>query len=133
MKLDPKSKYDDGLADLFRAAEMAGSGKVEMAKYFVESCQKKIGVKLEVDWGRPLLAAERLMDNFFKLYWGGKAGFENELAGYQIKLDQLIKDWAATRGGSRYGDEYLETQIKVYTEMIRQVKEEMAEKKRKAG
>jgi len=28
---------------------------------------------------------------------------------YQQKLEQMQKDWAASKGGSRYGDEYLET------------------------
>jgi hypothetical protein len=69
MKLDPKSKYDDGLADLLRAAEMAGKGKIGMAKFFKESGERKTGVKMEVDWNQPLLAGEKLMDKFFGLYW----------------------------------------------------------------
>ncbi|KKQ69210.1 MAG: hypothetical protein US90_C0018G0054 [Candidatus Shapirobacteria bacterium GW2011_GWE2_38_30] len=41
---------------------------------------------------------------------------EKELDLYRKKLTQMQKDWSASRGGSRYGDEYLEMQIKVYQE-----------------
>lgn len=50
---------------------------------------------------------------------------ESELKKYQEKLRQMEVDWAASRGGSRYGDEYLETQLKVYRNMIMQVKQEI--------
>jgi hypothetical protein len=48
-----------------------------------------------------------------------------ELEKYQSRLDQMKKDWSASKGGSRYGDEYLETQIKVYQDMISAVKKEL--------
>lgn len=48
-----------------------------------------------------------------------------DLKKYKEKLAQMTKDWAATRGGSRYGDEYLETQIKVYQAMIAEIIKEM--------
>ena len=44
---------------------------------------------------------------------------ENELKRYEKKLGQLKRDCAEFKaGGSRYGDEYGEIQIKVYTRMI---------------
>jgi cob(I)alamin adenosyltransferase len=56
---------------------------------------------------------------------GKKERLEAELEKYQKKLEQMQIDWAASRGGSRYGDEYLETQIKVYKAMIEEVKKEL--------
>lgn len=56
---------------------------------------------------------------------------EAELKKYQSKLKQMETDWAATKGGSRYGDEYLETQVKVYQSMIMAVKKEIIELRRK--
>ena len=50
---------------------------------------------------------------------------EEELAKYQGKLEEMIRNWSATKGGSRYGDEYLETQIKVYQSMIAEVQTEL--------
>jgi len=50
---------------------------------------------------------------------------EGELEKYEKKLRQLESDWAASKGGSRYGDEYLETQIKVYRKMMAEVREEI--------
>ena len=50
---------------------------------------------------------------------------KRELKKYQGRLKRMQKLWSATRGGSRYGDEYLETQIKVYRRMILEVKREM--------
>lgn len=50
---------------------------------------------------------------------------KNELKKYRSKLRQMQTDWAETRAGSRYGDEYLEIQIKVYEQMIIGVKEEI--------
>jgi prefoldin subunit 5 len=43
---------------------------------------------------------------------------ENELKKYKEKVSEMQKNWSETRGGSRYGDEYLELQIKVYQSMI---------------
>lgn len=55
---------------------------------------------------------------------------EIELKKYQEKLVEMVQSWSATKGGSRYGDEYLETQIKVYQSMIAEVKKELLELKR---
>lgn len=52
-----------------------------------------------------------------------------ELERLQKKLSQLKQDWSETKGGSRYGDEYGEVQIKVYENMIGQVKEELKKMK----
>jgi hypothetical protein len=50
---------------------------------------------------------------------------EDELDKYEKKLKEMQVNWSATKGGSRYGDEYLETQIKVYQSMIAEVKREI--------
>lgn len=50
---------------------------------------------------------------------------ETELKNYQLKLSQLQHDWSISKEGSRYGNEYLETQIKVYQDMILQLKNEI--------
>ncbi|RLC35558.1 hypothetical protein DRH14_00610 [Candidatus Shapirobacteria bacterium] len=50
---------------------------------------------------------------------------EQELKKYQTKLKQMQKDWSETKAGSRYGDEYLEMQIKVYNNMVNQVQQEI--------
>ncbi len=57
---------------------------------------------------------------------------EIELEKYQKKLRQLETDWSASRGGSRYGDEYLETQVKVYQAMIVDVNKEIHKLSRKS-
>jgi len=50
-----------------------------------------------------------------------------ELAKYEKKILQLKTDCAEFKGGgSRYGDEYGEIQIKVYEKMIEEVKIELA-------
>ncbi len=54
-----------------------------------------------------------------------KERLEAEGEKYQKKLAQMMVDWAASKGGSRYGDEYLETQIKVYKAMIEDIRREM--------
>ncbi len=56
---------------------------------------------------------------------------EEELKKYNKKLSQMKKDWAATKEGSRYGNEYLETQIKVYQAMIGDTKLAIFEEKKK--
>lgn len=48
-----------------------------------------------------------------------------ELAKYENKLAQLVKDWSETRAGSRYGDEYGGIQIKVYEQMIEGIKNDL--------
>ncbi len=50
---------------------------------------------------------------------------KRELRKYQKRLKQMQKRWSATKSGSRYGDEYLETQIKVYERMIGEVEGEI--------
>ncbi len=55
---------------------------------------------------------------------------KSELEKYQTKLAEMQKNWAATKSGSRYGDEYLETQIKVYESFIFETKVEIAKLKR---
>jgi len=56
-------------------------------------------------------------------------GLEKELAKYKQKLSQLEKEYAETKGGSRYGSEYLDIQIKVYSKMIGDIEEEIRQKK----
>ena len=52
-----------------------------------------------------------------------------ELKKYEEKAAQLRKDGAEFKaGGSRYGDEYGEIQIKVYNQMINEIKEEIKRK-----
>jgi len=49
-----------------------------------------------------------------------------ELEKCEKKVAQLKKDCAEFKaGGSRYGDEYGEIQIKVYNQMIDQIREEL--------
>ena len=55
---------------------------------------------------------------------------EKELKKYKKKLAQMEGDWAVTKQGSRYGDEYLEMQIKVYRAMIVDVKKQILEEKK---
>ena len=52
-----------------------------------------------------------------------------ELRKYRSKLKQMQVDWAETKSGSRYGDEYLEGQIKVYGQMITDTEEEIKKEK----
>ncbi|KKR66675.1 MAG: hypothetical protein UU09_C0048G0002 [Microgenomates group bacterium GW2011_GWA2_40_6] len=50
----------------------------------------------------------------------------SELEKYEKKIAQLKADCAEFKGGgSRYGDEYGEIQVKVYAQMIREIKEEL--------
>ena len=58
------------------------------------------------------------------------SSLKTELRKYQKKMVQIQHDWSASKEGSRYGDEYLETQIKVYRDMILQVKTEIAKLKK---
>ena len=49
-----------------------------------------------------------------------------ELKKYEKKVKQLMIDCAEFKGGgSRYGDEYGEIQIKVYSVMIEEIKKEL--------
>ncbi|MBU1117783.1 hypothetical protein KKD37_02350 [Patescibacteria group bacterium] len=55
-----------------------------------------------------------------------------ELKKYEDKVLQLKKDCAEFKaGGSRYGDEYGEIQIKVYADMIDSIKSEIKRLERK--
>ena len=54
-----------------------------------------------------------------------KQKLQAELAECQKKMAQLCADWAESKGGSRYGDEYVEVQIKVYESMIGEIKAEL--------
>lgn len=55
---------------------------------------------------------------------------EEEKERYEKKLKEMERNWAATKGGSRYGDEYLEVQCKVYRDMISQVSSEILKLKK---
>ena len=56
-----------------------------------------------------------------------------ELKKYEEKLLQISKDCSEFKaGGSRYGDEYGEIQIKVYNQMIEEIKKELIKLNRKA-
>jgi len=50
---------------------------------------------------------------------------EEELKKYEKRLSRMQKNWAATKSGSAYGEEYLEIQIKVYGQMIVGLKKEI--------
>jgi hypothetical protein len=56
---------------------------------------------------------------------------KEELKKYKTKLKQMQVDWSETKAGSRYGDEYLEMQIKVYNQMIVNVDEEIKKERSK--
>lgn len=58
-----------------------------------------------------------------------RQALEEELKRLEKKLEQLKKDTAEIKGGSRYGDEYGEIQLKVYSQMIAEVKEELSKLK----
>lgn len=59
------------------------------------------------------------------------SSLNKDLAKYQKILSRLLKEWSATRAGSAYGSEYLEIQIKVYQDMILQIKSAIAQLKKK--
>jgi len=52
-------------------------------------------------------------------------GLEKELEKYEKRLTRMQKNWAATKSGSAYGEEYLEIQIKVYGQMVNDLKKEI--------
>ena len=54
-----------------------------------------------------------------------KQMLQDELQRYEKKITQLKIDWSESRDGSRYGDEYGEIQIKVYTKMIEGIKNDL--------
>jgi len=55
---------------------------------------------------------------------------EEELEKYEKRLVRMQKNWAATKSGSRYGEEYLGIQIKVYEQMVMGLKEEILKLKK---
>lgn len=58
---------------------------------------------------------------------------QSEVKKYQDKLKQIHSDWSETKEGSRYGNEYLEVQTKVYQSMISDLQSEIDKLKRKKG
>ena len=58
------------------------------------------------------------------------SSLNKDLAKYQKILSRLLKEWSATREGSAYGSEYLEIQIKVYQDMILQIRSAIAQLKK---
>ena len=55
---------------------------------------------------------------------------KNELAVCEKRLMEMQKNWSESREGSRYGDEYLEVQIKVYQDMTLSIKKGILELKK---
>ena len=51
---------------------------------------------------------------------------EAELKKYERRLVRMQENWAATKSGSRYGEEYLGIQVKVYRQMIAGLKREIS-------
>lgn len=58
---------------------------------------------------------------------GKLSELKRQLLNYQKKLKQLVGNFTETKTGSRYGNEYLEIQIKVYQDMITSVQKEIKE------
>lgn len=56
---------------------------------------------------------------------------EKELKKYEKRLTRMQKNWAATKSGSCYGEEYLEIQIKVYGRMMEGLRKEILELRKK--
>ena len=50
---------------------------------------------------------------------------EAELKKWEARLKHMATEFAATKAGSAYGVEYYEIQVKVYQEMIEEIKEEI--------
>lgn len=55
---------------------------------------------------------------------------EEELKTAEEGLRHMAEEYAATRGGSAYGVEYYDIQIKVYQTMVKEIKEEMVRLKK---
>lgn len=55
---------------------------------------------------------------------------KEKLAKYEEKYQQLRLEWTRSSGG-RYGNEFIEMQLKVYEARIVDVKKELLEKKKK--
>ena len=62
---------------------------------------------------------------------GKLEGLEKELEKYEKRLMRMQKNWAATKSGSAYGEEYLGIQIKVYRRMMEDLKKEILRLKQK--
>jgi hypothetical protein len=60
---------------------------------------------------------------------------ETELKKWEARLKHMAGEYAATKEGSAYGVEYYDIQIKVYQEMIEEIKKEIEvlNKNRKKG
>ena len=56
---------------------------------------------------------------------------EEELKKLEEKMQHMATEYAETKAGSAYGVEYFEIQVKVYQEMISNVKKEIFELKKK--
>jgi hypothetical protein len=56
---------------------------------------------------------------------------EKELEKLEARLLHMAREYAETRGGSAYGVEYYEIQVKVYQAMIIDVKKEIQKEKLK--
>jgi hypothetical protein len=56
---------------------------------------------------------------------------EKELKKLEARLLHMAKEYAETRGGSAYGVEYYEIQVKVYQAMVEGVKKEILKEKTK--
>jgi hypothetical protein len=54
---------------------------------------------------------------------------EEELKKLEARLKHMATEFAETKAGSAYGVEYFEIQVKVYQEMIEEVKKEILKAK----
>jgi len=55
---------------------------------------------------------------------------EVELKNLEEKIQHMVIQYSETKSGSAYGVEYYEIQVKVYQEMIRNIKKEILELKK---
>lgn len=55
---------------------------------------------------------------------------EDELEKLEVRMQHMVREYSETRAGSAYGVEYYEIQVKVYQEMISNIKKEILELKR---
>lgn len=56
---------------------------------------------------------------------------EKELKKLEERMQHMVIQYSETRAGSAYGVEYYEIQVKVYQEMISNIKKEILELKKK--
>jgi len=50
---------------------------------------------------------------------------EQDLVKTEARLEHMAMEYSETRGGSAYGVEYYEIQVKVYQEMVANIKKEI--------